>query len=276
MRLFHRMREFMMAWRDYPLQPGSMLHERYQVMSLLGEGSYGLTYLCHDQDSGNQVAVKQSRRSKGSSSRLLLQREARMLRLLHHPRIPAYLDCFQAERCAFMVMTYLEGRTLEELIFEQGHTYGEAECFSLAQQLLELAVHVHDCGFVHLDLRIPNVIIQGDELYLIDFGLSRQVGEELPSINQKHRPAFWRKPAAATGSKVVDETSDLEDIGHFMLFMLYSSYEPDNGMTDEECSWREELDLSTQMRQFLDSLFGHSHPFSNSREALAAIRQRQS
>ncbi|NMO97666.1 protein kinase family protein [Paenibacillus lemnae] len=251
----------MRAWRDYPAEPRTQLASRYTVLKLIGEGSYGLIYLCEDAISGDFVAVKQARCSKGRFARQLLDRETHILKSLKHTQFPAYLNHFTEKLHSYLVMSYLSGDTLEDLIFEQGKTYNERQCLSVTIQLLELVVPLHQQGWVHLDLRIPNVLFQKNKLYLIDFGLARRIGEApCPSSSaEDHKPP--------------EEQSDLEDIGHFMLFMLYSSFTPDvNTAADGTASWQEELNLSLKIKHIIERLLAVTTPYASSAHALEEIR----
>ncbi|MBT2287652.1 protein kinase [Paenibacillus albidus] len=246
---FERWRGFVRAWRDYPLPEGALIGERYQIKSLLGEGSYGLTYRCCDSRDGALLAVKQSRPSKKAVGRAMLGKESNILRTMNHPNIPACRDFLEYKGSNWLVTDYIEGNTLEDLIFDAHIVYGERECLATTLRLMELVAHVHSRGYVHLDLRIPNVILQNEELYLIDFGLARRIGEVDTLL-------AGRKPQAEEMPKRMPPViaSDLYDIGQLMLFMLYSGYRPEAEGTER--SWREELNLSPGMLHILSRLLG--------------------
>ncbi|CAM3538043.1 serine/threonine protein kinase [Marinicrinis lubricantis] len=264
MRLFAALASFAAAWRDYPAEVGAVLGKRYLVQEWLGEGSYGLTYKCIDQRDGTLVAVKQARPSKGNEAGKMLEREASILQSLDHAQIPAFHHFFTERRSDYLVMSYLSGDTLEDLIFEKGRRYAEDDCIHMTLQLLDIVTYIHEKGFVHLDLRIPNVIFQDERLYIIDFGLARRVGETLP--HQPVRRGFPHKPSSSRPSKDAEEQSDLQDIGHWMLFILYSNYEPDPNANGEERSWQDELTLSDELRAMIERLLGIQAPYSGSLE----------
>lgn len=250
------------AWMDYPHQPGEVIGGRYKVVRLLGIGSYGLTYLCADRETGMNVAVKQAKPSKRTRAVRLLQREADILRQMSHRCIPRYIEWIKPGRNkAYMVSEYIEGSTLEDMIFGQEQRFTETECILYTLKLLERARYVHEQGFVHMDIRIPNVIQRAGELHLIDFGLALAIGEDpqevFPgSMMQTRDPQ--RRDAAMY--------SDLYDIGHFMLFMLYSSYDPVPGQ--ESAGWQEELDLHPETRLFLERLLQLGPRYEDSAAAL--------
>lgn len=264
MRLLSNLGSFINAWRDYPAEDNTVLGSRYTVQEMIGEGSYGIIYQCRDQQSGHVVAVKQSRPSKGDYAKELLNREAAIISSLQHPQIPAYLDFFTDSRHSYLVMSYMDGDTLEDLIFEYGMKYGEAECLHIALQLLELVRYLHEQGYVHLDLRIPNVLFKDGRIHLIDFGLARRIGEP-PPLRQPVRKKFPRGSSSSVQYKESKESEDLRDIGHFMLFMLYSAYDPDDDPSAVvERSWQEELQLSEEVREMIKRLLQLSSPYSGS------------
>lgn len=266
---------FISAWRDDPREKGTSLGTRYKVQEVLGEGSYGITYKCLDTTTGEQVAVKQARPSKGDFAVKLLLQEADMIRGLQHSNIPAFIDFFQEKGRSYLVMTYMEGDTLEDLIFGQGIKYEEIQTVLITLQLLHLVEYVHRQGYVHLDLRIPNVLFHKDRLLLIDFGLARKIGSApmLPSSSLFRKLTGQRRSST---EKVAHEQSDLYDIGHFMLFMLYSAYEAPVSKTDlhthnTEQGWQEELCLSADLKLIIERLFGIEQPFHDTNELKAAL-----
>lgn len=275
MRFFKFFGTFRAAWRDYRAEPNTLLGQRYLIKSLMGEGSYGLTYLGIDQTDGRLVAVKQARPSKGSLARQLLEREARILKSLDHPRIPAYKEMMTIGRQAYLVMSVLEGETLEDLIFEQGWRFSEADCARITLQLLELVRYIHQQRIVHLDLRIPNILMYEGELSMIDFGLARAVGEPpfpIPPVR-----AYPRKTAASLEASRLtspaEPQSDLMDVGHFMLFLLYSTFEtPLSNMNAENQCWQEELALPPCLTEIIERLLQVREPYADASDAIAALR----
>lgn len=255
--MFERWREFVRSWRDYPLQKGAWIGERYQIESLLGEGSYGLTYCCRDTEDGELYALKQSRPSKKDAGRMLLEKEYRILKAMDHSRIPACRDYLEFKGSNWLASDYITGKTLEDLIFDDKRIYGERESLAVILKLAELLMHVHSRGYVHLDLRIPNVILREEDLYLIDFGLAKRIGEQ----DESSGPDTLQTVVLPERMPPVI-SSDLYDMGQLMLFMLYSAYVPERGK--QERSWREELKVSPDMLRLLNRLLGeHAEPYAD-------------
>ncbi|MGG1612060.1 protein kinase domain-containing protein [Paenibacillus phoenicis] len=117
-------------------------------MEVGGEGSYGITYLGLDQFENRPVVLKQARPSKGSLARQLLEREASILQSLNHPQLPAFKEWMMIGRHPFLIMSMVEGTTLEDLIFEQGQRYGEVDSAQITLQLLELVPSISKDSFI--------------------------------------------------------------------------------------------------------------------------------
>ncbi|WP_179218618.1 protein kinase [Saccharibacillus sp. O23] len=296
-------KEFIRAWRDYPIQPGRRIAGRYEVIEWLGMGSYGLSYRCIERrengESAGEVALKQAKPSRRRTAGALLTRERDALLAMDHPFIPRCRGFFTEMRCEWLAADYVRGRTLENLIFEDGRIFDEADCLRWALELFDRIAHVHSRGYVHLDIRIPNVIMNEDGLHLIDFGLARRIGEH-EATDPEGSPLPSRMPA-----RVV---SDLEDAAHLLLYMLYSGYTPPVGPSEPKSaasagsaakrrafgahraagltsdrsgsraepvagsSWENELALSAPTAALLRRLLRLDAPFADAAEASEAIR----
>ncbi|SEL19841.1 protein kinase [Paenibacillus sp. OK003] len=236
-------------WTDRPRRKGTKIAGRYTIYDLLGMGSYGLTYLCTDEQTGMDVALKESKPSKGKLAVRLLDREANVMNRMDHPAIPELLDVFTYRARSYIVTEYILGETLEQCIFDQGRQYTEQQCLELVKQLLSPIMHVHEQGYIHGDVRIPNVILREGQVHLIDFGLARRMGEPLlPELKRRMRELPEPEDELAAPDQ------DLQDLGHFLLFMLYSAYEPEKGR--KPASWQEELKLAPEVRDMLERLLG--------------------
>ncbi|WP_342423679.1 protein kinase family protein [Paenibacillus sp. FSL E2-0178] len=265
---FERWRGFIRAWQDYPFPEGAVIGGRYTIEALLGEGSYGLTYLTRNPEDGTPLALKQSRPSKKAVGRAMLARESAILRVIEHPNIPACRDYFEYKGSNWLVTDYIAGKTLEDLIFDEQIVYGERECLATTLKLMERVAHVHSRGYVHLDLRIPNVILQNEDLYLIDFGLAAKIGEA-DTAQQPQKGKRKGKDMPERRPPVI--ASDLYDVGQLMLFILYSGYKPVRG--GAERSWREELELSPGMLQMLSRLLGEQEAYTDTAVFIREARE---
>lgn len=262
-----------MAWwnetfRDRPYRPGRQIG-RYRIDQVLGMGSYGIAYLATDLTCGTQVVLKQVKPSLRHSPKgeAMQAYEQKVLASLSHPRIPRWLESFTYKRDSFLVMSFIAGPTLEEALFEQNVVIDERSAALLMQKIAEIVAHLHEHQVIHRDVRIPNVIWHDGEPFLIDFGLARFIGD---------RPTYAADALSVYSAekqlkREVAPSSDLFALGHFFLFLLYSSYTPRQG--EPERSWEEELTLSPAVRQMIRRLLQIDEAYPDVRAFLDDVRR---
>ncbi|NRR22762.1 protein kinase [Brevibacillus sp. MS2.2] len=244
--------------RDKPYQPGHLTGQ-YEITKVLGMGSYGIAYLATHTPTGNQVVLKQVKPSlrhtpKGEAMQAY---EKKVLMSLSHPQIPRCLDSFTYRQDSFMVMTYIAGPTLEDMLFDQNIVADEQKCAEWIRQIGELVAYLHEQNVIHRDVRIPNVIWKEDKPYLIDFGLARFVGDR-PTYIADTLSAY---PSEKQLKREVAPSSDLYALGHFFLFLLYSGYEEEPDAPEK--SWEEELSLSPSIHMMIRRLLQMDAPYES-------------
>ncbi|HEY2513151.1 MAG TPA: serine/threonine-protein kinase [Polyangiaceae bacterium] len=147
---------------------------RYAVQRVLGEGAQGVTYEATDAQTGEVVAIKRfdvrgARRWKDVEQ---AEREARVLSTLDHPLVPRYLDHFEDDGALYLVMSRVEGETLESIRKREG-ALSEAEVrrfLTCADRALTY-LHGRASQVVHRDLKPSNVVRRTDGSFvLVDFG----------------------------------------------------------------------------------------------------------
>ncbi|MFD0589557.1 serine/threonine protein kinase [Paenibacillus sp. GCM10027627] len=254
-------------WRDYPLQPGTVWQGRYRIEKMLGMGSYGQAYLCLDQASNELVLLKRNKPSKGKTGIALLRRESELMGTLDHPQIPKWLHYGKRNRDEALIMEYIEGYNLEQVIYEQNETYTAEQALKLLEALLEPLRYLHERGYVHRDVRIPNVLIRNGAVYLIDLGLACGIGEELPN---DLRLALGEDSGAMYGAAIkrrmrsANIASDWFGLGHLFLFAMYAGYTPPDDA--EERSWEEELILEPEVKAFARKLLNDENAWETTEQ----------
>jgi serine/threonine protein kinase, bacterial len=227
--------------------------EEYVIHSMLGKGSYGTAYLVKHLETEQLAVLKRLRPYKRliDPGGKLLRREADILGRLDHHHFPKLYSIGVKDKVPFLIMEYFQGKTFDELIFQEGKRLGEQESLLILKEIIALVEILHSKGIVHRDLRIPNIIQDGDSYKLIDFGLASEIdGDSSPGV--KHKDYMREKSVKA----------DFYALGHFLLFLLYSSYEFEGA---RESSWEEELDLAPQTVSLLRRLLQIDEPFGDSR-----------
>jgi serine/threonine protein kinase, bacterial len=224
----------------------------YIVKSLLGKGSYGTAYLVENKTNSQLSVLKRLRPYKRliDPSGSLLKREAMILEKLHSGHFPKLVSLGRHKKIPYLIMEYFDGKTVDQLIFEEGKTFNEKESLLLIRKILQVVSLLHVKGIVHRDLRIPNVILSDGSLKIIDFGLAAEVESKVTTV-VKHKDYMREKSVRA----------DFYSLGHFLLFLLYSSFE---SVGKKESSWEDELELSPSTKIILRKLLQIEEPFDDS------------
>jgi serine/threonine protein kinase, bacterial len=229
---------------ERPIKVGCILKGRYKIIHFIAKGSYGMAYRAIDLHSGQMVVVKQFRKRKRRARKGLLEREARMLKALDHPAIPKCLNKFEEEEQSFLVMEFLEGQNIEELIFYQGSKFNERESFQIVLDVLKIIQYFHEKGIIHRDLRLPNILIKNKQVFIIDFGLAVFFDEKDPI-------PYDLMPLEKRLYREISFASDFYALGHLILFLVYSDYE---ASSLKNRSWEEELDLVKESKRIIRKL----------------------
>ncbi|GED12825.1 serine/threonine protein kinase [Aneurinibacillus migulanus] len=249
-------------WLDRPHEPGTVVKNRYTVTRMLGMGSYGISYLVFDRMQNEERVLKQVRPSRLNSpkGRPLYEYEIELLATLRHPQMPYLFDAFEENEQLYYVMSYIKGSTLEDMLFQQDASFTEPEAWRVILQILTLVKYLHSRRIIHRDVRIPNVIWNDGTVYLLDFGLARYV-DDSPSFLQDTDSHYWLEKKL---KREVHPRSDMYALGHFLLFMLYSTYEADED--EPERGWERELSLAPETVRMLRRMLQFDQPYETADE----------
>ncbi len=204
------------------LQIGMVLKDRYKILSELGEGGFASIFLAQDQDLARQVAIKQLKLDPlGKDSDLLrFQREAKLLAQLRHKNIVSVYS-FELEdesSVPFIVMEYLQGKSLQRYLLENGRL-NQQQCKTILTQVCEGLSFAHKLGIVHRDLSPANIFLSGPSndwtVKIIDFGLSKLFEDTQGKLTQTGalmgNPAYM-SPEMVRGERI-DHLCDIYAIG---------------------------------------------------------------
>jgi len=192
------------------LQPGYELHW-YHIIKILGQGGFGITYLAHDTNLEQQVAIKEYlptdlavrennvsvhpvSEDHSESYQWGLERfisEARTLAKFKHPNIVRVLSVFTENNTAYMVMEYEHGEPMDALL-KNRKTIEEEKLKSILMPMLDGLEEVHKTGFIHRDIKPPNIYIRTDgSPVLLDFGSARQsLGIQTKTLTTMVSPGY--------------------------------------------------------------------------------------
>jgi beta-lactam-binding protein with PASTA domain/predicted Ser/Thr protein kinase len=194
------------------LGEGSVVDNRYRVLSRLGSGGMADVWLAEDRHLQRQVALKvlHSRFLQDPQFVARFQREAESAAGLQHPNIVAVFDRGEDAGVNYIAMRYVQGPTLKEMI-DRGLTPEQAA--ALIRQVLEGARFAHRNGIVHRDLKPQNVIIDEEgKAVVTDFGIARAGVSEITQTGSVMGTPQYLSPEQAQGHEVT-AVSDLYSIG---------------------------------------------------------------
>ncbi|WP_084956326.1 serine/threonine-protein kinase [Thermoactinospora rubra] len=145
---------------------------RYLLHEVAGRGGMGIVWRAFDQLLHREVALKELTLSgEVSSVRRRVLREARMAAGLSHPNIVTVHDLIEEGGRLWIVMEYLEGLSLHELLSQVG-TLPAQSVAAIGRHLLAALRHAHDSSVLHRDVKPANVMLTGDRVVLTDFGIA--------------------------------------------------------------------------------------------------------
>jgi len=208
---------------------GTLIDNRYRVLAKIGSGGMADVYLAEDELLGRRVAVKvlQERFVGDAEFVERFRREASAAASLSHPNVVAIFDRGSWDGTYYIAMEYVAGRTLKELIREQG-PLDPPRAIEIAIQVLRAAAYAHRHGVIHRDLK-PHNIILGEEgrVAVTDFGIAHAGGGDITHTGSIMGTAQYLSPEQAQGTPV-SEASDIYAVG-ILLYELLTGTVPFQG-----------------------------------------------
>ncbi len=172
----------------------TLLNDRYLILSMVGQGGMGAVYRVEDTVSNQILAVKELSTTNLPTHQERLEavemfdQEARLLQTLRHQNLPFVTDRFSLGDRHFLVMEYIDGATLQEMIDAQGSGFDESTVLGWAEQLCQVLNYLHKQSppIIFRDLKPDNIMLASDtgQLKLIDFGIARafKAGQSIDTV----------------------------------------------------------------------------------------------
>ena len=204
---------------------------KYRLLELIGAGGMGAVYLCEHTLMKRLVALKVLPVEKldDQSNLERFYREARAVAALDHPNIVRAYDIDQYEKLHFLVMEYVDGASLQEIIARYAMEKKAFDPVRTAHYIAQAAVgmqHAHELGMVHRDIKPGNVLLdRSGVIKVLDMGLARFFNKQQDSVTEKYDEkcvlgtADYLAPEQAV-SNVVDVRADIYSLGGTFYFML--------------------------------------------------------
>ncbi|MBN1401432.1 MAG: serine/threonine protein kinase [Anaerolineae bacterium] len=212
------------------LDVGMLLADKYRIVSSIAQGGFGRVYLGYDEDMERYVAIKELLHDTAAESydkwedyRMRFIKEARTVGQFAHPNVVrAYSLETTADSSMYLVMEYVDGESLEELL-EEGGPLRVERALDVAIDICTAISAIYRRDIVHRDIKPSNILVsrQG-AAKLTDFGIA-QVGHETrrtqQAIGHPGTPAY-KSPEQATSTAYLDQRSDLYALGLVIYEML--------------------------------------------------------
>ena len=199
--------------------------DRFTVQSVLGEGGMAVVYLCRHNQLGTLHALKVLTMSSRAIRERLVQ-EGQVQAMLRHPNIVAVTDIITLNGAPGLVMEYIEGPSLDELIEQTSLSFEQADV--LAEGILNGVAHAHAQGLIHRDLKPANIMLalEGSSLVpkVTDFGLAKLLeatpGRAATRTGSTMGTPHYMSPEQVSDSKNVDHRTDVFALGAILYELV--------------------------------------------------------
>lgn len=203
---------------------GKVVRGRYRVLRLIGEGAMGSVYLVRTIDASRATYALKTLKSELTGDPTFAARfeiECNILEQLRHPNIVQAHDHFRWEGCYFLVLSYVDGRSLADIIDAEGALPKE-RALSIVKDVLAALDHAHQKWFIHRDVKPSNILIDGREHPLLcDFGIARPMGgRRLTMAGTTLGTPEYMSPEQIQGLQALNHRTDVYSAGVVLFEML--------------------------------------------------------
>ncbi|MGD0611613.1 MAG: protein kinase [Anaerolineales bacterium] len=213
------------------LERGALLHKRYRIVDILGQGGMGSVYRAIDENLGMDVAVKENLFTTDEYARQF-RLEAVLLANLRHPNLPRVTDHFVVgDQGQYLVMDFIEGEDLRQRMERVG-TITEQEAILIGAAMCDALQYLHTRkpAIIHRDVKPGNVRIAPDgHVYLVDFGLAKLIkgGQATTTGARAMTPGY--SPPEQYGTARTDPRTDIYSLGA-TLYAALCGIIPEDGL----------------------------------------------
>jgi serine/threonine-protein kinase len=243
-----------MSLDELPAALSSALADRYRFARPLGRGGMAKVYLARDLANGRDVALKvlnpEMAKTVGEDR---FKREIRVASRLEHPNILRVLDSGQVDDLLWFTMPYVQGEDLGDLLINES-SLPLPRALAITRAVGAALDYAHAQGVVHRDIKPDNILLQGDQVMVADFGVARAVSEmheKLTATGMVVGTPVYMSPEQAGGEKEIDGRSDQYALAS-VLYEMIAGEPPFRGPTPTATLMRRFGGPPQQLRPIFD------------------------
>ena len=234
---------------------GQKINDRYEIIRNIGEGGMANVYLAYDVILNRNVAIKVLRGDLADDEKFVrrFQREANSASSLHHPNIVEMYDVGEDDGKYYIVMEYLDGRTLKSLVKRRG-ALTILEVIDIMTQLTSAISCAHDKYIIHRDIKPQNVMILEDgRVKITDFGIAMALNsQDLTQTNSVMGSVHYLAPEQASGGASTIKC-DIYSLG-ILMFELLTGKVPFKGDNAVEIAIKHMKDPIPSVRSYNEEI----------------------
>ena len=209
------------------LQIGEILNGTYKILSVIGRGGMSVVYLAINERANKTWAVKEVRKDGTSDFEVVKQGlivETELLKQFNHPHLPSIVDVIDTEDSFIIVMDYIQGKSLEELMTTSGNKPQKKEdVIEWAKQLCDVLGYLHsrEKPVIYMDMKPANVMLRPDgSVMLIDFGTAREFKNRSVADTVCLGTRGYAAPEQYGGMGQTDARTDIYCLGATLYHLL--------------------------------------------------------
>lgn len=200
------------------LRLGSLIDGKYKIIAKIGKGGMSTVWLALNTKANKQWAVKEIRQTKKNGAEIVQQNlmtEIGILKKLEHENLPQIIDIFEKNGTYLIIMNYVQGRTLKDILYERG-PQPQDDVVNWAIQLCSVLdyLHTREPAIIYRDLKPGNIMLRPDgRIILIDFGTAREYKDEQAEDTTYLGTKGYAAPEQYGGDGQTDARTDIYNLG---------------------------------------------------------------
>ena len=226
---------------------------RYRILGIIGTGGMSIVYKARDEKNGRIVALKVLKDEFQENVEFVrrFRHEALAASQMQHPNIVKLYSVGSDGDVPYLVMEYVEGRTLKQVIEKEGRLKSE-RAVTYALKILAALDHAHRNHIIHRDIKPQNILVDNDDnIKVADFGIARLVNASTKTLSDSNSvmgSVHYVSPEQAN-AEPVDEKSDLYSMG-IVLYEMLTGTVPFDGETPVAIALKQVSELPRSMRTY--------------------------